>query len=460
MNKTKQRMMTAGVLLLVIVAGVVWWTRTPSVTETDEPSTFMSYAGPVLPLQITKPNASVTVERTVTLDCSQYDAAQADRENRNETETNVEDRYLLHNPTEEEQTLQLSYPSCGRLLDTVNRMPRILVDGDAVQTQRFAGDRLNEIGAEGYEEKRSYEDYIALLRNGSYREKATEKFPDLNRDAMVYEFRETAADTGKWPAATLAVSFHTNENTQVLTYGFDGFQWDEKGPRTYSFFVPKEGTPAYSQRHDLIVLGEDITEPVWKGYETGAMEKEIPVESALTRRETKLDEVLRSLLQDHVARWDAREGEKMLSFFSEEDYLGWVSGFLLEIGAVDKQEDRHIMASMLEDVFSQNDRFDRVFFQDFTVQIPAGESVEVVIEQFKDASLDYAGSGSKNEGVYGYDLLPAAGVSLPVTELTLRLVNAESIAIVRQNIGFTENDDTVTPDPAEEHYYVEIERKP
>jgi len=208
------------------------------------------------------------------------------------------------------------------------------------------------------------------------------------------------------------------------------------------------------------VLGEDITEPVWKGYETGAMEKEIPVESALTRRETKLDEVLRSLLQDHVARWDAREGEKMLSFFSEEDYLGWVSGFLLEIGAVDKQEDRHIMASMLEDVFSQNDRFDRVFFQDFTVQIPAGESVEVVIEQFKDASLDYAGSGSKNEGVYGYDLLPAAGVSLPVTELTLRLVNAESIAIVRQNIGFTENDDTVTPDPAEEHYYVEIERKP
>ena len=138
----------------------------------------------------------------------------------------------------------------------------------------------------------------------------------------------------------------------------------------------------------------------------------------------------------------------------------WVSRFLLEVGAVDKQEDRHIMASMLEDVFSQNDRFDRVFFQDFTVQIPAGESVEVVIEQFKDASLDYAGSGSKNEGVYGYDLLPAAGVSLPVTELTLRLVNAESIAIVRQNIGFTENDDTVTPDPAEEHYYVEIERKP
>lgn len=78
----------------------------------------------------------------------------------------------------------------------------------------------------------------------------------------------------------------------------------------------------------------------------------------------------------------------------------------------------------------------------------------------KEASYDFYCSGSKNQGVYGYDLVTKLGTNLDFTAQTARSVNTEDVEIVRQNFGFDwENGvNTVTLDPSVEHYYLEVRR--
>ena len=79
----------------------------------------------------------------------------------------------------------------------------------------------------------------------------------------------------------------------------------------------------------------------------------------------------------------------------------------------------------------------------------------------RDASFDYACANTKNQGIYGYDLMTRLGSSLTCTRQSATLEDRGVIEIVRDNFGFDlkKGVKTVELSLEEEHYYLEVRRK-
>ena len=130
-------------------------------------------------------------------------------------------------------------------------------------------------------------------------------------------------------------------------------------------------------------------------------------------------------------------------------------GVLTESDTVDRYAN-----GRLDDILSEAMSQQRVLYLAVPVTIPAGNTLELTFTLWKEPSFDYGCSGSENVGLQGYDLVTRLGSCLDFTAQTAALVNSDSIEILRQNFGFDlENGiKTVTLDPAQEHYYLEVRR--
>ena len=89
---------------------------------------YLSYAGPVLPLTVLEQDTSVTAAREVTWDVSS-DAGQA----------RYEDAYTLTNPTAQAITVTALYPFAGNFRNLSNQQPTLTVDGETVTVQLHPG---------------------------------------------------------------------------------------------------------------------------------------------------------------------------------------------------------------------------------------------------------------------------------------------------------------------------------
>lgn len=105
---------------------------------------------------------------------------------------------------------------------------------------------------------------------------------------------------------------------------------------------------------------------------------------------------------------------------------------------------------------------DRVCYAAFEVTVPAGECVTVTAMLRKEASYDFYGTGTRNArtGVRGYDLATCLGSVLPLTHQTASIETRGLVEILEQNFGFEPENGitTVTLDPAQEHYYLNVVR--
>ena len=92
------------------------------------------------------------------------------------------------------------------------------------------------------------------------------------------------------------------------------------------------------------------------------------------------------------------------------------------------------------------------------VTVPAGGTVRLAASMTKAGSYDFDCTGTDNVGVCGYDLVTRLGSNLTCSTQTATLEDRGQIEIVRQNFGFDleQGSTTVTLDPAEEHYYLEV----
>ena len=95
---------------------------------------FLSYAGPVLPLDTLENPAELTAERTVTWDFAP--GAYPDGERR-QWGAEVTDASILHNGTEEDITVTALYPFAGSFAELV--LPAVTVNGEAVEPALCAG---------------------------------------------------------------------------------------------------------------------------------------------------------------------------------------------------------------------------------------------------------------------------------------------------------------------------------
>ena len=426
---------------------------------------FMSYAGPMFPLTTVETDTALTAERTVTWD---FAAGTYEDGSPRQWGAQVTDVTVLTNPTDTAVTVTALYPFSGTLADLGTIQPAVTVDGEAADTTLHAGAYAGGFRDAGVDDGStwnldppdSWEDYAALLEDGQYFSQALGETPALDIPVTVYRFSDFEAPLAEYDAATQAVEFTIDpEMTVVLSYGFNGLTQDtETGWRQYDYFVP-DGIRNESEVKLLVVLGEDLESYTLQGYANGACEEEIDgVSCTVTREETTLDVVLTELCRAELN--DNRQTFQWpgLDQLPVPLYQWVVTEALLTSGLLaDTPADRYTdgrLDDFLWDVLVQ----ERVLYLAFPVTVPAGGSVTVSAELWKEPSYDYGCSGSENVGLQGYDLVTALGSTLDFTSQNAALVNTDAIEIVRQNLGFDlENGVTeVTLDLAQPRYYLEI----
>lgn len=438
-------------------------------------STFMSYAGPVFPLTTVEGGDGLTVERAITCDFEGWG-------NEYPYDLPVTDSYILTNPTGEDKTVTLLYPFAGELftIGLGKQRPTLTADGTELQTALLTGQYSQlTVGRPGglpsLSAPDSWEEYRERLSGGRYQAGALEDWPDLSHiPVTVYEI------TNPWVSEEAeAVSPHIFAEmeldygkTTVLTHGFNTGMYDQDSGRVREGFSapqpPAEGSsidPAIYERdraeiHYLIVIGDPLDSFQLVGVSIGEpdstdyLEWGVDIGADLRQYETDLDSALRTVAE----QMPKAKNYGVVDSPDFELYFGMLKDCLLDTGVLlDNPEERHSF-TMLEDLYP--DVIQRVFYLETEITVPAGGSVTVEAQMIKEASFDYACTGSKNKGVYGYDMVTRLDTSLEFTQQIAKAVNTVGVEIVRQNFGFdwANGINTVPLDPAEEHYYLEVRR--
>lgn len=434
----------------------------------EEGITFLSYAGPVMPLTTAKTAAGLTAERTVTWDFAP--GAYPDGEPR-QWGAEVTDAYVLRNDTEAEVTVTALYPFAGRFSELADALPAVTVDGKAVEPVLhpgpYSGGFQSTFGAEtpdtmNLDTLNSWTEYKALLESGDYLEQALGAYPALDIPVTVYEFSDFAAPHEEYQAATQAVSFEIDPGkTTVFTYGFNGMESDGDF-RRYSYFVP-DGKRNEPEVKLLIVLGEDVGDYALQGYQDGGCDSGEEIEGvscAVTRSVTTLDEVLdlacRDCLERYGEDWISEDGP--VTF---EMYRGAVSELLNQYGPLSGTPMDRYADGRLDDLLMETLGQDRLLYLRFPVTVPAGGSAEVRCACWKLPSFDYGCSETENVGLQGYDLATRLGSGLTFTSQRAVLDHAENVEVTQQNFGFDleKGITAVDLDLEQEYYYMAVRVK-
>ena len=445
----------------------------PAVSDTEPLSTkepsFMSYAGPVLPMTLLGETEGLTAERTTIWDFAPQTGYNG---NPHQWGAAVTDSYVLMNHTTGEILAMACYPIPAGFTDLEELQPTLSVNSEEQDWTLYAGTYAGGFRDAGVDDGStwnlmppdSWTDYKDVLEDGSYLSSAFGKYPELSESVTVYSFTDFQAPSN-YPAATQAIEFTIDsEKTTVLSYGFNGVGWDEdSGWRQYDYFVPNGKRHGVSPKM-LIVLGEDIGDYTLGGYENGACEIPIEgVECSVTRRETTLDAVIEELCAAFAAESGWHLGvdeERVFSCLSMELYQAKVTELLRQHGifAGSGTKDRY-SDGRLDDIFSETLTQERILYLMTEVRIPAGESVEVSASLWKAPSHDFGCSGSAKANAQGYDYATTLGSTLPFTVQSAALENTDGIELLNQNFGFDlEHGITeVSLDPQQEYYYLAIQ---
>ena len=447
----------------------------------DGSTAFMSYAGAVFPLSVLDDADGITASRNITFDFSGFGETRTNGNTRlHHSDIPITDSYILTNKTADDKTVQLVYPFAGNFANIYKLIPNIAVDGNMIETELAAGSYSGDFSGAGSREGmnlrfiNSWEDYVALLSDGTYLKRALSDAPVLDQPVTVYRFSNARADHSKDPAATLAVRFSLDyDKTTVLTYGFNGGEFGRAdGFQRRSFFVPNEINPWFGRNFYMIVIGEDIQNLTMQGYKNGGCRRgdEVDHVSAdMERYEAVLGDVLLYLFNDFFNApsgcfcEDCANGFTTPAGHLNENidiamlYRAAVE-LLLDYGALSDSVIGRYDTGMLEDIFSEARGMDRVFYLTAEVEIPAGESVSIDVSFIKPGSFDFFFKGSRNIGLYGYDILTTLGSNLLFESTTATIVGSDRIEIVRQSFGFDLGNGvlSVALDAEKPHFFLEV----
>lgn len=445
----------------------------------EEGYTYMSYAGPVLPLTALSGGERLTAERRVDFDFSPYATRVESYEMNGETRTYetydtaavVIDAYTLTNTSAEDVTATLLYPFAASLFDELTALPQITADGETVAAELFAGPYsggFRDMGNGGrwnIANLDSWEMYDALLSDGAYLGRALDSFPTLDIPVTVYELTDAVRPETDAANPTLRMEFSVDYSTvTVMSYGTNGGGSDEENGLGYrQFSVPEEFNSDYGTSRYVILMGGDLGGYTLKGYTDGGCETELEgVSATVTRYETTLDDALSRIYYDNELTFTNMYGAdeaKLVTAVPKETYLGLVKELMCDFGALAEEPAERYRFFMLEDVFSETRTMKRVMYLRFDVTVPAGGSVELSARMVKEASRDFIG---ENQNRNGYDMMTTLASSFEFTRQTASVSHTEHIEIAAQSFGFDiENGVTeVELDAAaEKHYWLEVTKR-
>lgn len=427
----------------------------------EDSSTFMHYAGPILPLNVAGDTEDITADRNTLFDFSQYD-----KDNYLDVvNLQVTDHYTLYNNSTNDKTISVIYPFISSLNDSKNLAPTLSANGKNLQTKLLIGDYTGGFtgvyGADGPDSKtlnladiESWEGYKALLSDGKYFEAAQSEKMFTDQTVTVYTF-ENVEYPEKYDAATLAMKFVLPKESKVLTYGMNGASINTQTRlHHYDYFI------AHSQGERVIVLGEPPAKYTIDGYENGACKKKITGFSATVKKETMLlSEVIKECMAEFLNEYIRQDGISPL-VTNDISYRAVIS-MLKYTSLGDEPKDRYEL-NRLDDIIGESFSTDRVMYLSAQITIPAGQCVELEGHFIKGANYDFCCTGRKeNRGVNGYDMMTTLGSHLEFIGQTAKIQLPECYEIIRQNFGFDipNNINEVDLDTTQERYYIEIRKK-
>lgn len=453
----------AAAACLLIFLGGAWYIKQFSNHPLDntgsggsghsEGSTFMHYAGPVLPLNVVGDTEGITSSRQIGYDFANDSLRSA----------SIQDKYLITNTTSKDKTFTIEYPYISSINESKEYTPELILNNSTLEPDLLIGaycggfegvygsDGMNAMDATtlNLAALSSWEEYNSLLVGGEYVRLARSEIDFKDQEVTVYTFHNVKYPE-EYDAATLAISFRLPMGSKVITNGINGMSYDDAtNDYQYSYFL------SHNEGQRIIILGEPPKEYTLKGYENGACEKEIPEITATVKTETKLQsEVIKECMEEYFAK---NSDTILLSPLVTERHLyrAVISMFkYTQLG--DSPTDRYEWMR-IDDLISEAYAADRIMYLSKEITVPAGQTVELTSHFIKGASYDYY-LGSKNRDVSGYDMMVSLGSDLVFTKQRASVSLPPNYQIVRQNFGFDiENGiNEVTLDMNMEHYYLEV----
>lgn len=430
---------------------------------TDEAIDYMYYTGPVFPLASLSGSAGITVSRNVNYDFSPY------LDQNGPWEAAVTDSYLLTNTTGQDITLELSYPFAGDLGDSAVYLPVITVGGEKTEADLHVGPYSggfegvwgsDEEGTYNLDYIESWQEYQALLENGTYRELAYSGDFTLDIPVIVYRVDNyRILDTEKNAAnPTLNFEFRLDGDTTIFTWNSNGGRNNSEKGQYQRHISDLDNTYRPPEAMYLLLAGDDLAEYTLQGYVNGGCDKgeEMDITADVTRYETTLEAFLRERME--FTPQPGSEDATISDYLTEDEYFSCIMDMFWSYSELGQAPMERYDFGMLEDYVYGALRLSRVMYLSFTVTIPAGESVEITAAMAKEASYDFDGAGRSKTDCHGYDMMTTLDSDLAFTAQTASLTTTEGIVILSQNFGFDlENGVTaVTLDLNVPHYWLEV----
>ena len=374
------------------------------------PHSYSSYSVPVLPMTSLLEAEGVTVERHLELDLSPYETRPnlwIDHE-----KLLVKDVYQLTNTTEEAVSMQLACPFAGRLSDRAEEHPAITVEGKKVNGDLYASVDMEESAHKAD----NWKEFAAAYRETNFLEEALGEVPDWEEKAIVYSFSDFAC--GDINAKTGKLAFQVDytqdyEKSSVWSYGaiYRSIN-EEEGTGAAAFHVYGEDTSWALPRGWLIVLGEDIRDVTFQGYEdpwSGDETLREDITAEVDRYETTMTEAVWMLAEEYSRTGDRANYKSFELATAERLYDGAMKRLWQD---TQRESDRYWdMDTVFRDVVSDR----RMLYTVFEVEIGPGETISVEAEYLHEGSLH---TSKRHTDWSGYDIAATLGSNLNFTVQT------------------------------------------
>lgn len=436
----------------------------------SEVLSFMSYAGPILPLTAT--GGGITAVRDVRLDFSPWqevwysvdemlaeypqDMPEVDLQEaettlnelypkggyyKTSTDIIATDRYTLKASGES----TLIYPFVSSIRNASKLIPTLRLNDAPLDTKLYAGEVV--MAENGYSSPSSWTDYKLALEDGSYLSAAfSADTAILETAAVVYRLQNVASppvsEANKNP--TIALNFGFNpEKTNVLSYGFNGASVDYE-----SGIMSRSSAAVYGgDERLLLVIGEDIGEIEIAGYRNGNCEagNELDgISGTIIREETTVGAIMAEALGGMLSEYFEPELQA-----SNELILQETCRLVSESYATNMD---------IESIVTSAIGLDRVFYLAANVSLSDGDVLEATM--IKEANFDFNCSDSGRQSSE-FELLTGLGSSIEFTEISAELLNLEGLEILEQNMGFAPEGGIfrVSLEPKNESYYIIVKSK-
>ncbi len=415
------------------------------------------YAGPIMPLTTVSGGEGLEARRNVDLDFftygAEYNATMFDP-----SKVLVTDTYVLTNTASEDRQVELAYPYVLKAILERGFFPTITVDGQEARPDiYFTMDTGND-----FARAESFDGYKKLLAQKDYFATAMEEPVVADIPVKAYHFTDITYNGDRQGTPFLTLTFTIPKGVNVWTRHYDRFQvGEEKDSYTIWFqddLDEKDDAWLFVANGDIenLTFGGNLSYNETQSSSLTALtyEYECDVTYEYEIVETTFADLMWKFAQEYDY-WEEEDSSTDPGLITPEilyrDVMKLLGGTMGEGYDPITGEVVH----NVEDDFSFTHTGIRLQYMVFPVTIPAGESITVEAQYWKEASFFFADPEDHREG---YEIATGLGSDLQFTDQTATIQNTQWVGILEQDLGFAPDTGAsqTTMDLSQERYYLVV----